>query len=285
MQSVFIPIRVRREELFIHCAEKGNPNGTPLFFLHGFAANGKSFEESIFPFLPDSIRAIAVDFPGFGLSSHSNHYSLHFYQKVVCRVMDGLRITAAHFYGMSMGGSVGIMLAAETPHRVRTLSVQGPPLQGSRAIMARFLMLVPWFIVLIKISPLLAAAQFERLYRKEDIIRLRQAFPTLRELVAVGLRRASPRALLHLGWEMAHPAFNLAPALEMIEAPAFLIDGDSVEPLWPNTLPLLRQHVRHAEHLLIHAGHLATFVEPQPVAACLTDFIFRHNAAWRMPIP
>ena len=105
--------------------ERGNPNGTPVIFLHGVTDSLKSFEH-VLPHLPESIRAIAVSQRGHGDSSRPEAgYRYTDFSADVAAFMDALGIRQAVIVGHSMGGLVAQRFALDHPERTRGLMLLG----------------------------------------------------------------------------------------------------------------------------------------------------------------
>ncbi len=112
-------------EVTISYAE-GPAAGPPLLLLHGLSSRWQSFL-SLIPVLSLRWHVFAPDLRGHGLSGRAaNRYTLEDY------VGDTLRFMARHFdeppalYGHSLGGMVGIMIAARRP--LRALVIGDSPL-------------------------------------------------------------------------------------------------------------------------------------------------------------
>ena len=72
--------------------ERGDPNGTPVIFLHGVTDSWRSFEH-VLPHLPPSIRAIAITQRGHGDSKPARQgYAYGDIAADVAAFMDALRI-------------------------------------------------------------------------------------------------------------------------------------------------------------------------------------------------
>ncbi len=79
-----------------------------LVFLHGYLETLYVWDDFI-KTLPESLRIIAIDLPGHGLSgSNKDENSIAFMADVVKSVLDLCRIESAYVVGHSMGGYVAI---------------------------------------------------------------------------------------------------------------------------------------------------------------------------------
>jgi pimeloyl-ACP methyl ester carboxylesterase len=98
--------------------EQGDPDGTPVVFLHGFTDSWRSWEQ-VLPLLPDSIRAIAVTQRGHGDAARpTSGYGLVDYAVDVATLIAELDLGRVVLVGHSMGAWVAERVAIDHPHRV-----------------------------------------------------------------------------------------------------------------------------------------------------------------------
>ena len=95
-------------------------HGPVLVLLHGLASSIYTWAEVI-PALAQDHDVVALDFPGFGGSDIPEDPSPPLYPATVLALMDRLGISKATLVGNSLGGGVGVVLAARHPTRVRRL--------------------------------------------------------------------------------------------------------------------------------------------------------------------
>lgn len=109
--------------------EEGFPEDTSAFVLvHGLAASGARWRD-LMPHLARVRRTIAVDLPGFGRSdAPDGPYSMPWLAGAVRATMDAAGVDRAVVVGNSMGGLVGMHLAAAEPRRVDALVLSAPAL-------------------------------------------------------------------------------------------------------------------------------------------------------------
>ncbi len=104
--------------------------GEPLLFLHGLGVCRADWRPQI-EYFSKQFRTIAPDFRGHGESAAPDtDYSIPIHAADVIALMDSLEIDSAHVIGLSMGGMVAFQLAADSPHRLRTMTIvnSGPAL-------------------------------------------------------------------------------------------------------------------------------------------------------------
>ena len=103
--------------------------GPPLILQHGFGDTLKSwYELGYIEALKDEHRLILIDARGHGASDKPHEPEAYSFPNVttdVVAVLDDLSISKAHYFGFSMGGKNGFVLAAYAPERLRSLIVLG----------------------------------------------------------------------------------------------------------------------------------------------------------------
>jgi pimeloyl-ACP methyl ester carboxylesterase len=90
-------------------------------------------------YLGNDYRTYALDFWGFGESGKKlSTYEVSEFVSLVDQFMDALGIENAPVVGHSMGGTVGLLLSIQYPHRVSSVTVIGSPIVGkSLALMLK----------------------------------------------------------------------------------------------------------------------------------------------------
>jgi len=118
----------------IHFTEWGAGNPDTVIAWHGLARTGRDMDD-IATHLSSRYRVICPDTIGRGLSEWSpapeKEYCLAFYARIAVSLMDQLGVRETHWLGTSMGGALGIRLAAGTlKGRIRRLVLNdiGPKL-------------------------------------------------------------------------------------------------------------------------------------------------------------
>jgi pimeloyl-ACP methyl ester carboxylesterase len=127
------------EDREIHYTEWGAGNPRTVIAWHGLARTGRDMDD-VAAHLSSRYRVICPDTIGRGLSQWSpapeKEYCLAFYARTAVSLMDQLGIADAHWIGTSMGGALGIRLAAGAlKGRIRRLVLNdiGPKL-GDAAV-------------------------------------------------------------------------------------------------------------------------------------------------------
>lgn len=101
--------------------EGGTNNSELLLFLHGWGVATEPYQE-IINILCQRYKVIAPDLPGFGKSDGEKiDWNYDRYANFLLAFLQKLEIDKFHIVGHSLGGGVGITLAASAPNQVTSL--------------------------------------------------------------------------------------------------------------------------------------------------------------------
>src|SRR5438067_13417159 len=113
----------------IHYQVDGNPDGPPLVLQHGFLCCVEDwYTLGYAATLGATYRLILTDARGHGASDKPHEpaaYRMAAMADDVVAVLDDLGLARAHFFGYSMGGKIGFVLAARAPERCRSFVLGG----------------------------------------------------------------------------------------------------------------------------------------------------------------
>jgi len=102
-------------------------SGEPVLLIHGLGGSIESWANNAGE-LAKSLRVIAVDLPGFGLSDKQKmSYTMKFYRDFVARFLKMLKLGQASIVGSSLGGHVAAEVAISRPDLVKRLVMISPP--------------------------------------------------------------------------------------------------------------------------------------------------------------
>ena len=124
-----------------------------LIFLHGILMDANMNRRLAADLAAKGNRVVLLDLPGHGLSARPQRASYHrmdTYAGHVIALMDHLDVEEAVVGGVSLGGNVSLLVAAQAPERVRGLVIEMPVLEWALPAAA------------ITFVPLLLAAHFAR---------------------------------------------------------------------------------------------------------------------------
>jgi pimeloyl-ACP methyl ester carboxylesterase len=101
-------------------------SGAPVLLMHGLGGSIESWTNNIEE-LAKSMRVIAVDLPGFGLSDKPKmNYTIRFYKRCAVQLLKQLQLEQASIVGSSLGGQVAAEVAINNPSLVRRLVLISP---------------------------------------------------------------------------------------------------------------------------------------------------------------
>jgi pimeloyl-ACP methyl ester carboxylesterase len=114
----------------LHYAEQGDPDGTPIVFLHGYGDSWFSFSR-LLPLLPARYRALALDLRGHGDSDRpAEGYRVRDLADDVSAFLAVMDLDGAVLVGHSMGTFVAQQVALATPERLAGIVL----LDGARSM-------------------------------------------------------------------------------------------------------------------------------------------------------
>ena len=104
-------------------APAGRPSAPSVVFGHGLLFSGHMFEAQI-ERLRTRYRCVAIDWRGQGKTpATSDGYDMDTLFEDAAAVIEGLDVGPVHYVGLSMGGFVGMRLAARRPELLRSLTL------------------------------------------------------------------------------------------------------------------------------------------------------------------
>jgi pyruvate dehydrogenase E2 component (dihydrolipoamide acetyltransferase) len=115
--------RIDIDDISIRYARRGESNGIPVLFIHGFGGDLDNWLFNI-DAVAEQAPVIALDLPGHGQSTvRLPGTSLAALADFIAHFMDAIDVPQAHFVGHSMGGAIATQLALSHPHRVASLAL------------------------------------------------------------------------------------------------------------------------------------------------------------------
>jgi len=256
----------------LHYTEWGTGNPDTVIAWHGLARTGRDMDE-IAAHLASRYRVICPDTIGRGLSQWSpapeKEYCLAFYARTAVSLMDQLGVRDAHWLGTSMGGALGIVLAAGAlKGRIRRLVLNDIGPQLGEAAVARIRTYAG--------NP----AQFERMTELEQSFRtIYKPYGWLsdeqwRHLTETSARRtADGKVTPHYDPKMVlqfthHPEdYNLWEAWDAIEVPTLCLRGENSDLLLPGVAEAMRSRGPRAVVVTIPGcGHAPALNVPDQFA-------------------
>ncbi len=123
---------VQTSRMHFNVRVSGSPDGVPLLLLHGSHATSRWWEP-FFAILPDSIRAVAPDLRGCGLSTHTQDgYEIKEQAQDIAELVQALALSDFDLVGHGSGGAIAIEFALSHPQALRSLIlVDSAPIEGA----------------------------------------------------------------------------------------------------------------------------------------------------------
>ena len=113
------------------------PVDAPVLLLSNGLAADLSMWDAQIPFLAAHYRTLRYDNRGHGDTPASpGPYSIDLLASDALDLLDQLAIRKAHFLGMSLGGTIGWMLAASYPERIASLVLCDTPIEAAPEVWA-----------------------------------------------------------------------------------------------------------------------------------------------------
>ncbi|MBK7583506.1 MAG: alpha/beta fold hydrolase [Myxococcales bacterium] len=246
------------------------PAGDTLVFSHGLLMNRELFAAQIAA-LRGRHRCVAYDHRGQGASAPSNLRSIDMGTLTgdAAQLIEKLELGKVHFIGLSMGGFVGLRLAARRPELVKTLMLldtsAGPepaeniPKFTAMNLTARFLGSA---LLVDRILPIMFGKTFLEDPAKADV--RRQWRDHLSKL---------PRSL----WRAVNGVLerdSVEPELAQIRCPTLILVGDEDVATPPPKSERIQSGIAGSKLVVIpRAGHSSSIEQPEAVTREISAFL------------
>lgn len=241
------------------------PEGAPWLLMGGSLGTTLQMWERQRP-LSDSLRLVRFDHRGHGASAvPDGPYEIEAMGRDVLDLMDRLGLPRASFCGLSLGGMVGMWLAAYAPERIERLillctSPYMPPAAMWRE-RARTVTEAG------SVEPI-ADAVLERWLTTDCAL----GRPAMREWLRAMLVATPPAG--YAACCGAIERMDLRDALREISAPTLVISGADDPSTPPEQHELITQAIRGARHEVVRpAAHLAAVEQPERVNQLIVEHL------------
>ena len=260
-------IKVNGVSLNYH--EQGSGEET-ILFVHGLLFNHHMFDAQV-EVLSSTYRCIAFDLRGQGESEVTRDgYDIENLSSDTIALIDALDCGPCHFVGLSMGGFIGMRLAINQPHLLRTLALletsADPEPKGNilkYRVMAFIGRALGFRLLVGHVRPILFAKATLEDERKRDLVEhwTRQIIGNSR----AGSSRAAMGVIKRKG---------VYDQLGQINTPTLIVVGDQDVATVPEKSERMHTAIGHSELLVIaDAGHSSSIEQPEKVTHALKNFI------------
>jgi pimeloyl-ACP methyl ester carboxylesterase len=241
-----------------------------VLFTHGIFFSSAMFAPQ-FEALKARYRCIGLDWRGQGQSEVTlGGYDVDILAQDCMALMTHLGIEQFHWVGLSIGGVIGIRMAAEQPARIKSLFVIGAAADC---------------------EPYEKLAKYEALFEKI----LKEGFESIRESMAPiifgpDFLADAKRATLKKKWidimcandpvaccRAAAPILrrrDIRYLLPYVKCPTFVTTGEHDGANGPKRAQMIHEGIAHSTlEIIVRAGHTPTIEEPDIVNAMLLKFL------------
>jgi 3-oxoadipate enol-lactonase len=258
-----MPYAVTSDKVRLHYEEAGS--GTPILFLHEFAADHTNWEPQM-RYFSRGHRCIAYSARGYTPSdvppSPEAYSYKHFYTDALA-VLDHLKIEKAHLVGLSMGSYSSLQIGLNAPERARSMTLAGVGSGSNLANLEAF-----------RKQCMANAEQFEGIGSVEVAKVTREAPGRIPFLVkdprghadfyaALARHDAKGSANTMRGFQGGRPSiYTLTEAIAKVPTPALIICGDEDDACVEPSL-FLKKHLPAAGLTFFpKSGHVLNLEEP-----------------------
>jgi 3-oxoadipate enol-lactonase len=274
-----MPHATTKDNVKLYYEEAGQ--GTPILFGHEFAGDYRNWELQM-RFFSRRHRCITYSARGYkpsDIPSDANAYSYMHWVSDAVAILDHLKITKAHFVGLSMGGYTALMLGVHQPGRLLSLTAAGAGSGSDRAGGEDF-----------RKTFMATADEFEKhgsayvverygmgTARIPYLVKDPRGFAEFNEQFASHDPHGAARTLR--GFQVGRPSlYDVEAEMRTIKVPTLLVVGDEDDPcLEPNVH--LKQWIETSGLVVFpKTGHVVNQEEPALFNEAVADFIARVEA-------
>ena len=245
-------------------------SGAPVVFAHGLLWSCRLFDAQV-KALQDRFRCVAFDFRGQGQSEVTDSgYDFETLTADATELIERLRLAPVHFVGLSMGGMIGMRLAARRPELVRSLALLGtsadPEPEENVPRYRRLNFVARWLglsLVADQVMPIMFGRKF-----LEDASRAAEQ-QLWRSRMVANDRKGITRAVN--GVITRGPVID---ELAKIRAPTLIMVGEQDVATVPVKAKRIQERIANSKLVMIPgAGHTSAVEEPAFVNAQLSSFL------------
>ncbi|MCP4317383.1 MAG: alpha/beta fold hydrolase [Hyphomicrobiales bacterium] len=253
----------------LHYTDEGTGKET-IVFSHGLLMNGEMFAAQVAA-LKGKYQCITYDHRGQGQSAVTEDgYDMETLMEDAAGLIEALDAAPCHFVGLSMGGFVGMRLAARRPELlcyltlIETSAEEEPKENQPRYRLLNFV--ARWIglkVVLSRVMPILFGKTFLNDPDRAEERALWRVHLTSND--RIGITRAVMGVIDRAG---------VVDEIGKIELPVLIIVGDEDVATVPEKSERMHQAIKGSRLVTIpRAGHSSTIEEPQAVNSALSEFL------------
>jgi 3-oxoadipate enol-lactonase len=252
----------------LHYEERGA--GPPIVFAHGLLWSGRMFDAQVAA-LADRFRCITFDLRNQGQSPSSpSPFDMETLTADAATLIEKLGAAPCHFVGLSMGGFIGMRLAARRPELVRSLTLIETAADGE-----------PWLNVPKYRAMVFIARRFGLGPLTPSVMRIMFGRAFLRDPARTTLRAKMADELRALDIARLEPALEavlrrrpISAELARIAVPTLVLHGEGDRAIVPPRARRMAAAIAGAKLVMVpRAGHTSTVEEPDAITRELRAFV------------
>jgi pimeloyl-ACP methyl ester carboxylesterase len=241
-----------------------------IVFAHGLLWSCRMFDAQVALF-QERYRCVAFDFRGQGQSEVTRSgYDMETLYEDAVALIEQLGCAPCHFLGLSMGGFIGLRLAARHPELLRSLillETSADPEPSEHVAKYRQLTFVArWFglgLVVDRVMPVMFGRTF--LSDPACALKRREWRRHMSGNHRLGITRATTGVITRKGIESE---------IDRIRVPTLILVGDEDVAVPPVHSQRLHERIAGSRLQIIpRAGHTSTVEEPAAVNGAITNFL------------
>lgn len=260
-------VRVNGAELYYE--EQGTGSET-IFFSHGLLWSCRMFDDQIAA-LKDRYRCIAFDHRGQGQSEVTRSgYDMETLFEDAAALIEALGGAPCHFLGLSMGGFVGMRLAARRPELLKSLMLletsAGPEPGENRAKYKQLNFVARWLSLRLVSNQVMQVMFGQKFLNDPARAELRREWQQrLIQNHRIGSTRATAGVITRQ---------DVYEEIEKIRVPTLILVGDQDVATPLSNAQRLHEGIAGSQLVVIPgAGHTSTVEEPVAVNAAISNFL------------
>lgn len=262
-------IHVNGVKLFYTDQGKG---AETIVFAHGLLWSNKMFEDQI-EFLQERYRVIAYDHRGQGQSEVKGPFDMETIAQDGAELIKILNLAPVHFLGLSMGGFVGMRIAARNSGLIKSLilmetSANAEPVENLQKYktlnrVVRWVGILPF--VAKQVMPIMFANSWlTDCNNKEKIKRWNKELRSNKKSITSSVEGVIQRK-------------GVEDELARISCPTMIIVGDEDVATKPEKSKYIQKRIAGSIlHVIIGAGHSSSIEKPSQVNILIGDWLSKH---------
>ena len=249
----------------LHWREDGDSNGEPVLILCSLGTDLRLWDRTV-AMLPVHVRALRMDMRGHGLSSaDEGDWTVRDLVDDALTVLDAAGVRSCRVVGLSIGGMVAQLLAAEHPDRVRAaVLVCTAPVMGTPALWRKRVQVV----------------MRDGMSAVTDDVLERWFAPSFRSSSDVALWRTMLARTPGEGYAACCAALagaDLRADLERITVPVLCVAGSKDGACPPDDVRAMARAIPEARFAILpNVGHLPCVEDPFAFADLVHPFLVEH---------